>query len=479
MSGWVGGLLGLLLWFRRRGTGLLAAMLLTACTAAPPVDETVGQIAAPLTSKAEFGVEAPIYVNAPLGNDADVKLATYGHGLAESFLAVWRHQLPSGRWRALARDAYADPQDPPLVIADGVAPQALDMATGKNHVLVVWQDEFGNIVARRLDPKEKKLVDVGPVQIGYSHAKTNVAVAHDEMQWLVVWVESGVTGMKVVARTIMDDELKNLSVEPQPSDAATQVSPNFESAGQQQTVRVDWFAPPMPSPFESQWVVAWHEAKRRVSACWLPKLEELKKPCTSFPLTDHSLGPGFALAAGEGAVFAAWNSTRKNLVDVFYHDGGNGEWWAVGSEGLIIRSPDRENWTVEASGTYRGLHGVHFLSSGVGIAVGNGGTILRKEPSDPIPAWTPAALPPGFSANLYDVHFNADGSIGYAVGAGGTILTTKVGGQSWEVQDTPTNSWLSAVHVHTTDKNVTWAWAVGSGIILRKKGDEDWKAVSM
>jgi photosystem II stability/assembly factor-like uncharacterized protein len=83
-------------------------------------------------------------------------------------------------------------------------------------------------------------------------------------------------------------------------------------------------------------------------------------------------------------------------------------------------------WSPVSSGTTNTLRGVHLLDSGVGYAVGDGGTILKS--ADAGTAWS--ALTSGTTQNLYGVYFFNDAE-GVAVGDGGSILRTTDGGASW------------------------------------------------
>ncbi len=92
----------------------------------------------------------------------------------------------------------------------------------------------------------------------------------------------------------------------------------------------------------------------------------------------------------------------------------------------ILASSAFAQWEPVASGTTNLLRGVALLDSGVGYAVGDGGTILKS--TDAGATWS--ALASGTNSTLYDVHF-FDDATGVAVGDGGLILRTTDGGASW------------------------------------------------
>jgi photosystem II stability/assembly factor-like uncharacterized protein len=56
--------------------------------------------------------------------------------------------------------------------------------------------------------------------------------------------------------------------------------------------------------------------------------------------------------------------------------------WAVGKDGLILKTTDGgKKWTEEKSPVEKTLYGLHLDEKGkTGIAVGEGGTVIRIEP---------------------------------------------------------------------------------------------------
>ena len=83
-------------------------------------------------------------------------------------------------------------------------------------------------------------------------------------------------------------------------------------------------------------------------------------------------------------------------------------------------------WASVASGTSKNLNGVHLLDSGVGLSVGDTGTILKT--TDAGATWN--ALVSGTTKTLHDVYL-FDENTGVAVGDGGLILRTTDGGVNW------------------------------------------------
>jgi photosystem II stability/assembly factor-like uncharacterized protein len=93
---------------------------------------------------------------------------------------------------------------------------------------------------------------------------------------------------------------------------------------------------------------------------------------------------------------------------------------------VLLLSSAQAQWTVVPSGSSNNLRGVFLLDSGVGYAVGEGGTILKS--TDAGMTWN--ALVSGTTRALYDLYFFNDNE-GLAVGDNGLILRTTDGGATW------------------------------------------------
>jgi photosystem II stability/assembly factor-like uncharacterized protein len=157
----------------------------------------------------------------------------------------------------------------------------------------------------------------------------------------------------------------------------------------------------------------------------------------------------------------AWNrrpTTTNDLYCITFWDAQSG--LAVGDGGTILRTTDGgRRWTPQASGTTNALWSVTFLDAQTGWAVGTGGTILRTK--DGGQRWTKQAS--GTTNPLSSVTFR-DAQSGWAVGESGTILRTKDGGQRWTKQASGTTNDLGSVFF----VDAQTGWAVGdSGTILR------------
>jgi photosystem II stability/assembly factor-like uncharacterized protein len=99
--------------------------------------------------------------------------------------------------------------------------------------------------------------------------------------------------------------------------------------------------------------------------------------------------------------------------------------WIVGEDGLILSTSNGGNsWMAEPSGTSRALLGVAVAHSTVVIAVGEAGTILRREGNSDWDA-VESAVP--LTLNAVAV----SGKVFCAVGAKGTTLESTNDGRSW------------------------------------------------
>jgi photosystem II stability/assembly factor-like uncharacterized protein len=130
--------------------------------------------------------------------------------------------------------------------------------------------------------------------------------------------------------------------------------------------------------------------------------------------------------------------------------------WAVGGNGLVIRSTDGGQSFTSSSPATATLNGVFFTSDLDGWAVGNAGIAIHT--IDGGDQWTQST--PGALA-LNSVFF-ADATHGWIAGDSGKILRTTNGGASW-VTSTPTSAALYSIFFF--DENL--GWAVGKGVVLR------------
>ena len=153
---------------------------------------------------------------------------------------------------------------------------------------------------------------------------------------------------------------------------------------------------------------------------------------------------------------------------------------AVGDGGTIVATTDGgETWSPQNSGTTADLNDVCFvgggggpdIGKGIGVgrgwAVGDGGTILTTLNGGA--TWTRQTS--GTSADLLAVTFT-DTQRGYAVGGGGTILTTLNGGASWAAR--PSQGTVRLTDVTFTDAMRGYAVGSGGTILMTQNAGASW-----
>ena len=157
----------------------------------------------------------------------------------------------------------------------------------------------------------------------------------------------------------------------------------------------------------------------------------------------HMLTPTTGFVAGQNSIFqplvgatidggATWTfhnfyfeGNEGSCDDIFFFDESTGVVSGVlwDGEGAISRTTNGgTDWTTSLYD--QGTQGIDFPTADTGFAVGWSGAILKS--TDAGITWSGQAS--GTFANLIDVHFAADALIGIAVGEGGTILRTTNGG---------------------------------------------------
>lgn len=157
----------------------------------------------------------------------------------------------------------------------------------------------------------------------------------------------------------------------------------------------------------------------------------------------HMISSTTGFVAGENSIFqplvgsttdggASWtfhnfyfNGNEGSCDDIFFFDQNTGVTSGVvwDGEGSLSRTTNGgTDWTTSLYP--QGMQGIDFPKTDAGFAVGWSGTILKS--IDAGITWAPQTS--GTSVDLHDVHFAADALTGIAVGDGGTILRTTNGG---------------------------------------------------
>ena len=220
----------------------------------------------------------------------------------------------------------------------------------------------------------------------------------------------------------------------------------------------------------------------------------------SFITTAKGIGIGGKFVWGTkdaGQVWSAYHLHEGMLNSVAYGDEDNV--WVVGDDGLILYSPTGgvrrhegqqtfSTFTEQDSGTAARLLEVYFADAERGWIVGAGGTILRT--TDGGETWQ--SVNSGVDADLVDVKFMADGETGFAVGQSGTLLTSFDGGATWTssapggggdllaiAKDGPASVWIAGAGgtaLNSVDGGLTWqerplAYAGENGDLQTLGGD--------
>ncbi len=91
--------------------------------------------------------------------------------------------------------------------------------------------------------------------------------------------------------------------------------------------------------------------------------------------------------------------------------------YAVGSDGIVLKSTNGNSWSTRPSGTNDDLNGVSFVDANTGWAVGVSGTIIKTTNGGT--DWSADQSPS--AADLHDVHF-VDENNGWAVGGASSLI---------------------------------------------------------
>ncbi len=186
---------------------------------------------------------------------------------------------------------------------------------------------------------------------------------------------------------------------------------------------------------------------------------------------------------------ATWTSVAPGPTYFFYDiaHGGGGQYVVVGAGGggggstVYVTNDGGTTWTQSTTGvpTFWPLYNVaHGATAGEYVAVGGGGTIVRS--TDGGVTWSPPTVgPQNFTPphywDLNNVIYAPIGTGLYvAVGGGGTILTSSDGGNTW----TPQSSGTSVVLENVTYANGLLVAVGWNGTILTSTNGVSWTQVS-
>lgn len=146
--------------------------------------------------------------------------------------------------------------------------------------------------------------------------------------------------------------------------------------------------------------------------------------------------------------------------------------WAVGDRGLILFH-DGKQWQTQRSPVSTRLRAASFAESGLGVIVGDGGTVLVREKEGK--KWTKAEVPT--AENLHVVCFvGGDRSFCLAVGAGGTVLVSDDQAGKWTQIKSATTADLHAVCSAGGEESLCWVVGAGSTILKLVRNSSGWSA---
>jgi len=217
----------------------------------------------------------------------------------------------------------------------------------------------------------------------------------------------------------------------------------------------------------------------------------LASPTFVFEGTRHDATYGICFTGDRGTAVGDWGAVLTST------DGGNS--WSVGAQptGLalldlscdsantllvgqsgVILTSDSDGFTPRESGTTERLLGVAHNSSGLAVAVGSFGTVLRS--GDGGETWAPlsfdweAILNDFLEPHLYDVVVDESGVITIA-GEFGLILQSQDGGDSWETVNRGEASLFGLV----IDGQRGYAVGQDSTVLASEDGGKKWRPVEV
>jgi photosystem II stability/assembly factor-like uncharacterized protein len=170
-------------------------------------------------------------------------------------------------------------------------------------------------------------------------------------------------------------------------------------------------------------------------------------------------------------VWSAQDSrTAVTLLDVDFVDSSNG--WAVGHNGTVLHTSDGgSSWEAQDSGTTVNLNSVTFTGLTQGWAVGQLGVIIHT--SDGGLTWAAQGVDVALQHNLVSVSFVDDRNGWALTERGGTILSTRDGGENWS------RDFLSSTSVRGggffLDGQRGWIAFTAGGVFRTVDGGETWQ----
>ncbi|MFT4600341.1 MAG: photosystem II stability/assembly factor-like uncharacterized protein [Arenicella sp.] len=176
----------------------------------------------------------------------------------------------------------------------------------------------------------------------------------------------------------------------------------------------------------------------------------------------------FLISIGANAQWTYPDSgITDDLNDVHFPTSNIG--YAVGEGGSIIKSVDAgDSWTVLTSGVSSLLEGVHFLNDNLGYVVGD--NVMLKTSNGGI-NWTTVTLPE--TGHLMDVEFT-NATNGFCVGSDGILLKTSDAGLNWIAKNSDCNRYLSKIQFPSESVGYATSRGYNSNFIKTTDGGETW-----
>lgn len=206
-------------------------------------------------------------------------------------------------------------------------------------------------------------------------------------------------------------------------------------------------------------------------------------------------GKGVAVGAG-GAIFESadagikWAKVQHGLTDLalLAVDRRGPHTIAVGQTGVVLIEESPGKWAKIDSGDPNRLFSVSVNTSGLAVAVGEFGKVLKSEDggrtwSPAAPDWTAFADQESFGTgepNMYSANVSESGEITIA-GEYGVILRSKDKGASWRVLRpvTPGVPTIFAMHVAPAGQGNSYAVGQDGAMLISADGGVTWMQCTM
>ncbi|MBK9331419.1 MAG: hypothetical protein IPM96_03190 [Ignavibacteria bacterium] len=179
--------------------------------------------------------------------------------------------------------------------------------------------------------------------------------------------------------------------------------------------------------------------------------------------TGYLAGTNISRTTDSGETWSVvYSNDGMRIRGVYFSSPETG--WAVGGEGLIIKSTNSgEHWSAVTSPYIGELLAVHFPSVSTGYIVGNFGTGVILKTTNAGDNWERVPYSPFLNIDPSSVYF-FDNNTGWISGNNSTLAKTTDGGFNWQSSIIGTDDYLKSMFF----VNAQTGWLVGSeGSILK------------